>query len=125
MKFYKCDTCGKIIVMINEKQVPTTCCGQKMHIIEPQEAEMATEKHVPVIEKNGNQVKVYVGSTEHPMTEKHYIQWIIIETNQGFYKKDLAIDSKPEAYFGIVEDEEITAAYEYCNIHGLWMNKIK
>ena len=92
--------------------------------MEPQSADMANEKHVPVVEQEGNNVKVYVGSTEHPMMEKHYIQWIILETSEGFYKKDLKPEMKPEVRFTLQDGEKITAAYEHCNLHGLWINRL-
>lgn len=124
MKFYKCDHCGKIIVMMEELAIPTVCCGEPMHELEPQTADMSTEKHVPVIKQDGNKVNVFVGSTPHPMMEKHFIQWIVLETDQGFYKKGLKPETQPEANFVLTEGEKVVAAYEYCNLHGLWVNKL-
>ena len=43
----------------------------------------AQEKHVPVITVDGSTVRVAVGSVEHPMIEKHYIQWIYLQTTHG------------------------------------------
>lgn len=83
----------------------------------------AKEKHIPVIEKEGNLVRVKVGSAEHPMLENHYIEWIVLETNQGYQKKDLAPGRKPEVVFALAEGEEVIAAYESCNLHGLWEAK--
>ena len=76
------------------------------------------EKHVPVIKQHGDHVTVKVGSVEHPMLEVHYIEWIIVETATDFQKKDLKPGQKPEADF--VVTEPILAAYEHCNLHGLW-----
>ena len=78
----------------------------------------AYEKHVPVIEQHGDHVTVKVGSVAHPMLEAHYIEWIMLETVTGYQKKDLKPEEKPEAEFAVTEP--ITAAYEYCNLHGLW-----
>ena len=36
-------------------------------------------------------------------------------------KKDLKPGDKPEASFAVTEP--VVAAYEYCNLHGLWMAK--
>ena len=44
----------------------------------------ALEKHVPVIEQNGDMVIVKVGSVEHPSLPAHYIEWILLETEMGF-----------------------------------------
>ena len=79
----------------------------------------ATEKHVPVIEKNGNMVKIKIGSAVHPMEKDHYIQWVAIETEKGVQIKFLSPGQSPEAIF-VLEQENLVAAYEYCNKHGLW-----
>lgn len=78
----------------------------------------AYEKHIPVIEQNGDTVTVKVGSVEHPMLPAHYIEWILLETEQGFQIHYLKPGMKPEATFKV--NEAVVAAYEYCNLHGLW-----
>ena len=52
-----------------------------------------------VIEKDGAKVKVSVGSVAHPMLEEHSIRFIVIETKQGFAKKDLNPGDEPVAEF--------------------------
>lgn len=78
----------------------------------------AYEKHVPVIEQDGNTVIVKVGSVEHPSLAEHYIEWILLETERGFQIHYLKPGMKPEAIF--LTNEKVVAAYEYCNLHGLW-----
>ena len=84
----------------------------------PNTTDGAYEKHVPVIEQHGDHVTVRVGSAEHPMLDAHYIVWIILETAAGFQRIDLKPGQKPEADFAVTEP--VIAAYEYCNLHGLW-----
>ena len=81
----------------------------------------AYEKHVPVIEQKGDHVTVTVGSVLHPMQEAHYIEWIVLETATGYQKYDLKPGDMPVADFAVTEP--VIAAYEYCNLHGLWMAK--
>jgi len=78
----------------------------------------AYEKHVPVIEQRGDHMTIKVGSVAHPMLEAHYIEWIILETATGYQKKELKPGEQPEAEFAVTEP--VIAAYEYCNLHGLW-----
>lgn len=120
MKFYRCAKCGKMIGMIQSSPCPTMCCGEAMEELTANTTDAATEKHVPVVEISGNTVTVTVGSVEHPMLEKHYIQWIALETKQGMQRKPLVPDTKPQAVFAVAEGDEPVAAYEYCNLHGLW-----
>ena len=54
------------------------------------------------------------------MLDVHYIMWIVLETSQGYQKKDLRPGEKPVARFALAEGETVIAAYEYCNLHGLW-----
>lgn len=120
MKFYKCEGCGKIVVVFRESKCPTKCCGEAMVEVVPGTVDAAREKHIPEIIKDGNCVKVNVGSVAHPMLDVHYIEWIILETSQGFQKKDLKPGDAPTATFALAEGEEAVAAYESCNLHGIW-----
>ncbi len=120
MKFFKCEHCGNIIEFHKDKGVPVMCCGQKMTVLEPGTTDAAHEKHIPVITQEGNVVTVKVGSVEHPMVAEHYIEWIILETTNGVQKRNLKPEQAPMAQFILTEGEEVVAAYEYCNLHGLW-----
>lgn len=120
-KFYRCAKCGNIVAIVNIDGVnPVICCGETMKEMVPNTSEGAFEKHLPVIEVTGNKVHVKVGTVEHPMLEAHYIQWISIETKQGNQRKILTPGNKPEACFSLCEGDAVIAAYEYCNLHGLW-----
>ena len=86
----------------------------------PNTSDGATEKHVPVININGNQVEVVIGEVEHPMADVHYIEWIALETKQGMQRKSLNPGDAPKALFAIADGDEVVAAYAYCNLHGFW-----
>lgn len=120
MKFYKCDHCGNVIDFMNASGVPVVCCGEQMKELIPGTTDGAAEKHVPVIAIDGAKVTVLVGEVAHPMTEEHYIQWIVLETKKGAQRVMLTPQDAPRAEFVLAEGDEIVAAYEYCNIHGLW-----
>lgn len=120
MKFFKCEHCGNIIEFHKDKGVPVMCCGQKMTVLEPGTTDAAQEKHVPVVTQEGNVVTVKIGAVEHPMVAEHYIEWIILETTNGVQKRSLKPEQAPMAQFILTEGEAVVAAYEYCNLHGLW-----
>ena len=123
MKFYVCKNCGNEVEMIKDQSSGIICCGEAMTELKAGTSDGAVEKHVPVIEKDGNKVVVKVGSAAHPMTEPHYIEWIVIETKQSVYRKMLTPDMAPECTFVLGEDEELISAYAYCNLHGLWKSE--
>lgn len=120
MKFYICEHCGNIIEYIKDAGVPVMCCGQKMTELVPGTSDGAHEKHVPSVTVDGNTVVVEIGEVEHPMVEAHYIQWIAIETMKGSQRVKLNYTDKPRAEFKLADGDTFVAAYEYCNLHGLW-----
>lgn len=120
-QIYKCNICGNIIEVIHTGVGQLVCCGQPMELLTEKTEDVGLEKHVPVIEKVGDKVKVKVGSVPHPMEQKHYIEWIEIITDGRTYRKFLKPEDKPEAEFEITAEE--IEAREYCNIHGLWKTK--
>lgn len=120
VKFYKCMHCGNIITFVENKGVPVMCCGEQMKELVPGEVDAAVEKHVPAVTVNGQEVTVTVGSTLHPMLEEHYIQWICLVTEEGIQLKKLTPATDPIAVFSLSPTDKPVAAYEYCNLHGLW-----
>ena len=120
MRFFRCKHCGKIIAIVNDRPVPTICCGEAMEEIVANTEEAAYEKHIPVVKVEGNIVRVEVGSVLHPMLEAHYIEWIALETKNGNQRKVLKPGDAPVAEFALIPGDEVVACYEYCNLHGLW-----
>ena len=118
LEIYKCDVCGNIVEVLHQGIGKLVCCGKEMNLLEEKREEEGKEKHLPVIEKSETEVKVKVGSVEHPMDENHYIEWIEIIADGKVYRKFLKPGDEPEAEFEIVAEN--IEARAYCNIHGLW-----
>ncbi len=120
LKVYKCRHCGNIIEKINDKGVPVSCCGEPMQELRAGVTDAAVEKHVPVYTVDGDVIHVAVGQVAHPMTEEHFIEWIVVTTKEGVYRKQLTPDSEPVADFKLCDGEKVESIYAYCNLHGLW-----
>ena len=120
MKFYKCNHCQNLIEMVDDRKVNPVCCGEKMMELVPGKVDASLEKHVPVVEVKDGVVEVMVGSVAHPMTEEHLIEWIVVETDKGVYRKNLKAGEAPMARFMLLDDEKEVNVYAYCNLHGLW-----
>jgi superoxide reductase len=118
---YKCNVCGNIVEVLHTGAGELVCCGQPMELKKEKIEEEGDEKHVPVIEKTENGIKVKVGSVPHPMEEAHYIEWIQVIAGGKSYRKFLKAGEAPEAEFPL-KDENVNAR-EYCNVHGLWKSK--
>ena len=114
MKFYKGNN-GLLLSLLNaESDLKEVRVGT---------VDASLEKHVPVVEVEGNKVKVRIGSVEHPMQDVHYIEMIILETKKGLQVKYLNPGEEPYAEF-LLDHDEVVAAYEYCNLHGLWKYEV-
>ena len=124
MKFLKCSKCGKILGVAKSSACDTYCCGIPMEVMTPNTSDGAHEKHVPVVTVEGNIVTARVGEVDHPMLPEHFIEWIALETSQGAQRKVLNPGEAPVLTFALAEGETPLAAYEHCNLHGLWMKEL-
>lgn len=124
IKFFKCEHCGNIAIKVVDAGVPLVCCGEKMVELVAGAVDAAVEKHVPVVEVEGSRVVVKVGEVEHPMTEEHLIQFVVLVTEKGYQVAQLTAEDAPKAEFVLAEGDVAVKAYEYCNLHGLWVKEL-
>lgn len=118
--YYHCEICGHVVTIVNEGNPSLVCCGQKMILLEAHTQDAGKEKHVPVIEANGDTTIIKLGSVPHPMTEEHHISFIEIITKDGIScRAKLSPTGAPEATFNC-KAAALDTVYAYCNIHGLW-----
>jgi superoxide reductase len=118
LQVYKCDVCGNVVEVLHEGQGELVCCGKPMKLMDEQTADTTVEKHVPVVEKTADGIKVTVGSVPHPMEDAHFIEWVQIMADGNAYRIFLKPGMAPEGVFK-TDISEVTAR-EYCNVHGLW-----
>lgn len=121
LEVYKCMVCGNIVEVLYGGAGELVCCGQPMKNLIAKTADEGKEKHVPVIAKTDDGIKVSIGSVPHPMEEKHHIEWIELLADGKAYRQFLNPGDVPEATFCIESD--LVTAREHCNIHGLWEGK--
>ena len=124
MKFYRCNVCGKIVAVIKETDSKLICCNEPMSELVAGSIDAAKEKHVPKVEIKDNTVLVSVGEIEHPMTQEHLIEWVMVETENGNLFKKLKAGDKPFVSFSLPENEKAVNVYSYCNLHGLWKKSV-
>ncbi len=122
-KFCICRHCGNLVHMVKDAGVPLVCCGEKMEVLAANTVDASGEKHLPVVERDGEKLNVNVGSVDHPMLPEHFIQWVYVETENGGLRRDLKPGEAPKASF-CLNGEKPVAVYEYCNLHGLWKTEL-
>ena len=114
LRIYECKECKKTLVSLEELKLD----GWVEMVAGSTDA--AQEKHVPVVTKKCKMVKVDVGSVAHPMTAEHLIEWVALETEQGYQLKKLSAEVAPACTFTLADGDKAVAVYAYCNLHGLW-----
>ncbi len=118
MQVFHCGTCGATVEVLNGGIGTLVCCNIPMRRLEENTTDAAQEKHVPVVEKTDEGLKVTVGSIPHPMEENHYIEWIELIADGKVCRRTLKPGDAPEAVFRRPGDEMTVRAL--CNLHGLW-----
>jgi superoxide reductase len=119
---YKCEVCGNITKVIHNSGGLLVCCGKPMILQQEKTVDQGKEKHVPVVEKSATGITVKVGSVPHPMEETHYLEWVDVRTGENVYVRSFKPGEKPETEFCIADKN--VKARAYCNVHGLWTNKV-
>ncbi|MBQ7369665.1 MAG: desulfoferrodoxin [Clostridia bacterium] len=114
VRIYQCEKCKKVIVSKDELKLDGWV------ELQAGVTDASKEKHVPVVATKCGKVRVSVGSVGHPMTAEHWIEWVLLVTDQGYQFKELTVDGAPEVSFGLATGEKVVAVYAYCNLHGLW-----
>ena len=120
VRFFRCKKCGQMVAVLKKTGCPVVCCGEPMEEVFAGTIEASREKHIPVCEVKDNVVCVTVGSVAHPMEEKHYIEWILLQTKMGNQRRVLKPGQEPKAEFALLPGDEVEAVYAYCNLHSLW-----
>jgi len=121
VSFYLCKKCGNLVGLIKSGKGTLVCCNEPMEKLEANTADAASEKHVPVAVKKEGKIHVQVGSSAHPMSENHYIEWIAVVSDDGTERISLTPVDEPKAIFCDKPNAEV---YAYCNLHGLWKSGI-
>ena len=121
LEIYKCNVCGNIVEVLHTGPGELVCCEKTMQNMVAGTVDASKEKHVPEINKKDGKYHIVVGSVEHPMEDKHYIEWIQIVSGNKSYREFLKPGQAPEVLFNLEEGK--VNAREYCNIHGLWQKE--
>jgi len=119
-KFYYCEDCDSLVILVRESEIVMTCCGQPMIELIPGAVIAPAQKNRPVFRTEGNTVLVTVGTPPHPMEAAHRIQWVALQTRQTVQCRKLESGQSWPISFAVCEGDEVEAAYAYCSLHGLW-----
>ncbi len=121
-QIFKCTVCDNMIATVRVGDGELVCCDKAMQEIkENVQNDVATEKHIPIVEKNGDILTITIGETEHPMENDHYIEWVEVISGPTVHRRYLEPGSEPKTKFICRQDTFTVRAF--CNLHGLWSTK--
>ena len=118
---YRCQICGTMVKVVSVGRGTLVCCGQPMKLLDEKQQDSGKEKHVPVIEKKTQGIRVVVGATPHPMEDRHFIEWIEVRSGPFCAVRSLKPGEKPTAEFSLTDPAVKIRAY--CTVHGLWTSQ--
>lgn len=122
-RFYYCNSCGNLAIMAIASGVAPYCCGDEMEQLTANTKDTGHEKHLPYVEASDlHSIKIRIGEENHPMTDKHQIKFVCLETTLGLIIRYLNAGDEPEVCIHF--DGKPVAIYAYCNIHGMWKTEI-
>ena len=124
LELYKCTVCGNMVEVILPSIGELFCCGKPMQLLKANEQDDIAEKHLPVFVEKEDGIEVRIGTTLHPMTEEHYIQFIeTIFDNKNHVELQYY---KPQDMPILVLKEKLglEKARAFCNLHGLWESEL-
>ncbi|MDH7592773.1 MAG: desulfoferrodoxin [Methanomicrobiales archaeon] len=121
LQVYRCEICGHVIEVLTVGRGTLVCCGVPMKPQMERGDGQGADRHLPVIERTEEGVKVVIGQIAHPMEERHFIHWIEVRQGDTLVRRTFRPGGRPEAEFqGMGEDAKVRV---YCTLHGLWTNR--
>ena len=137
MELYICQSCGHVAFNRKPEQCPVcaTYIFERNDAIFRESEEKSKEasvKHVPAITVNTScgfvpendciDVLVRIGTTLHPMEEKHFIRFIDCYCDSSYIGRAyLTPGLNPAACFHLKTKGKTVTAVENCTLHGYWM----
>ena len=124
LKFYRCNTCGNLFLVMIDPSVTPSCCGSDMQLLDySRHTHEGSESHLPIIEEHEDHTEVRLGLQLHPMSAQHRIEWMVLTDGERIEVQKLGLTTPPIARFSKMSDSGKLRAYAFCNMHGLWVTE--
>jgi superoxide reductase len=78
LQIYKCEVCGNIVEVLHVGAGALVCCNKPMVLFTENTVDAAKEKHVPVITRVGDEVRVRIGEVAQRIAmqgEERWMRW--------------------------------------------------
>ena len=120
--FYKCPTCGNVVVKLADSGAPLVCCGKPMLPLLPNAVDSDSRKYLPdVTLLEDRRLRVDPCSGESCALGDADKMFLYVEFEGG----GTWLDSTTRSEFLLpIGDHRPVAVYKYCSHHGLWCVKV-
>ncbi len=123
LRLYSCDSCKKMILVVQDGNGELVCHGKPMTALAEKATDAGKEKHLPVVESIPGGIRVRIGSVPHPMEKEHYIRWVEVIGDDFLYTLTFKPGDKPEKEIAIAGKNPLSRVKKvriFCNVHGIW-----
>jgi Desulfoferrodoxin len=117
LEVLKCNLCGKLAMIVRDGSPATVCCGQPMEKL----VEKSLDIHAPVIENEGNQIRIRIPGVAASMKSPHLLEWVEVFDGPYLHVKGFEPGDAPQAEFWVQNPK--VKIRTYCEEHGLCSNR--
>ena len=117
LKIMKCSECGSVILNIKECTCGNclTCCEKTLESVN----EVDENSHIPSYYRQDNKLIIRIN---HEQDIEHYIEAIIIKTDNEVLVHKFTSEEEPELIIGYEDNMEI---YSICTKDGIFKTKVE
>lgn len=119
-KIARCSDCHKVVVLQEDATTPL-CCGVPMEILQVSHNVEKEDTHLPVIARKDGKIYTYAGAYDHPMVPEHFIECMILESEDNARIVYFKPGEEPKVPF--LQQEAVIRVYAYCSKDGFWLTE--
>lgn len=120
IRFYYCDACANLVVLLNEGAGELICCDEPMELLEAKTSTDDVLDYVLSVEKTDRGI-IVKGRTDHEQAADGVITWVAVVQGNRY---QICFPDQDEVDIEFILKDEPAEVYEFCTVHGLWKIRI-
>ena len=121
IRFYYCDACANLVVLLNEGAGELICCDEPMELLEAKTTGDDVYDHTPLVEKTDRGI-IVKARTDHEQAADGVITWVAVVQGNRY---QICFPDQDEGDIEFMLKNEPAEVYEFCTVHGLWKTRVK
>ncbi|MGI6090002.1 MAG: YfhO family protein [Saccharofermentanales bacterium] len=120
IRFYYCDACTNLVVLLNEGAGELICCDEPMELLEAKTTTDDVCDHILSVEKTDRGI-IVKARTDHEQAADGVITWVAVVQGNRY---QICFPDQDEVDIEFILKDEPAEVYEFCTVHGLWKIRI-